>query len=174
MPDRKEPEVEFDEYVAVRGTALLRFAYLLARDSHTAEDLVQSALADAYRHWKKVQRADHPDAYVRRMVLNRHLGWRRRRWSSETPTASVPDHTVTRADPADDVAARDQIRRLLADLPPRTRAVLVLRYYEGLDDRAIAELLGISDSTVRAAASRALGRLRTSLAEPDPAGRESS
>jgi RNA polymerase sigma-70 factor (sigma-E family) len=151
--------VEFEEYVAVRGPALLRFAFLLSRDAHTAEDLVQSALADAYRHWRKVERADHPDAYVKRIVLNRYLGWRRRLWSGETPTAAPPD-ARTFPDPADEVVARDAMRRMLDGLPPRTRAVLVLRYYEDLDDHAIADLLGIAPSTVRSTAARALSALR--------------
>ena len=73
----------FEEYVAARGHALLRFAYVLTTDSYAAEDLVQSALADAYRHWRKVSKADHPDAYVRRIIVNTHLGWRRRRWTGE-------------------------------------------------------------------------------------------
>lgn len=152
--------MEFDEYVAVRGTALLRFAYLLARDSHTAEDLVQSALADAYRHWRRVQQADHPDAYVRRIVLNRYLGWRRRLWLRETPARDLPD-VAAAPDPADEVTGRDAARRLLDRLPPRSRAVLVLRYYVDLDDHVIADLLGIAPSTVRATASRALASLRT-------------
>jgi len=151
--------VEFEEYVAVRGPALLRFAFLLSRDAHTAEDLVQSALADAYRHWRKVERADHPDAYVKRIVLNRYLGWRRRFWSGETPTEHPPEARSS-PDPADEVTTHDAMHRLLDGLPPRSRAVLVLRYYEDLDDRAVAELMGITPSTVRSTAARALATLR--------------
>lgn len=151
--------MRFEEYVAARGQALLRFAFVLTSDEHLAEDLVQSALADAYRHWSRVVRADHPDAYVRRIVVNTHLGWRRRRSSVEQPIrtddvgSAAPDH-------ADEIASRDELRRVLNRLPPRARTILVLRYYIDLDDAAIADLMGLSASSVRATASRALATLR--------------
>jgi RNA polymerase sigma-70 factor (sigma-E family) len=156
--------VQFEEYVAVRGQALLRFAYVLTTDAEAAEDLVQAALADAYRHWRKVSRADHPDAYVRRIVVNTHLGWRRRKSSGEHPTGEDLDGFV--ADHAEGVVARDASRRILDTLPPRARAVLVLRYYADLDDVAIADLLGLAPSSVRATASRALATLRQQHAQP--------
>lgn len=158
--------VGFDEYVAARGQALLRFAHVLTGDAHLAEDLTQTALAQAYRHWRRVAAADHPDAYVRRVLVNAHLSRRRRRSSSEVPTedpaevrtgAAAPDH-------ADAVATDDQARRLLAGLAPRARTVLALRYYDDLDDAAIAELMGVTVSSVRATASRALAALRTQRA----------
>lgn len=165
--------VSFEEFVAARGSSLLRFAFLLARNTHTAEDLVQSALADAYRHWGKVHRADHPDAYVRRIVLNTYLGWRRRKWSDETSIAA-PGSTGLSPDHADDVTARDAMRQLLDRLAPRARAVLVLRYYEDLDDNAIADLMGIAPSTVRSTAARALASLRPAGVTPaaDPVGKD--
>lgn len=156
--------MQFDEYVVARGPALLRFAYVLTADAHAAEDLVQSALADAYRHWRKVQRADQPDAYVRRIVVNRHLSGHRRRWWGERPTdpldVRLTGSVGVEADPAETVVDRDETRAALDALAPRARAILVLRYYADLDDRAIAEALGIAESTVRATASRALTALR--------------
>lgn len=149
----------FEEYVAQRGLSLLRFAYVLAGDSHLAEDLTQTALAAAYRHWRNVEHAGNPDAYVRRILVNAHLSWRRRRSSTERPTEAVTQ-TAIAADPAFAVAARDQTRWLLNGLAPKARTVLVLRYYADLDDTAIAELMGIRPSTVRATASRALAALR--------------
>lgn len=143
-------EPGFDDYVAARGDALLRFAYLLCGDAHLAEDLVQSVLAKAYRRWPK------PEAYVRRMVVNEHLSWRRRRSSGEVVVAATPDAAAGGAD----LAERDAMWRLLATLPRRQRAVLVLRYYEDLSDAAIAEVLGCAESTVRAYATRALAALR--------------
>lgn len=151
--------MEFEEYVAARGQTLLRLAHVLTNDVHLAEDLTQSALADAYRHWRRVVRADHPDAYVRRILVNQHLSWRRRRSSTESPRVAVDDGRQA-PDPAEAVAERDEGRHLLDGLAPRARTVLVLRYYADLDDRAIAELLGISESGVRATASRALAALR--------------
>ena len=82
-------DVEFEGYVAARGQALLRFAYVLTGDAQLAEDLTQTALAQTYRHWRRVSRLEHPDAYVRKAMLNAHLSWRRRRSSTERPTADV-------------------------------------------------------------------------------------
>lgn len=151
--------MEFEEYVAARGQALLRLAHVLTGDLQLAEDLTQSALADAYRHWRRVVRADHPDAYVRRILVNQHLSWRRRRSSTESPRAELDDGRLA-PDPAEVVAARDEGHQLLDGLARRARTVLVLRYYADLDDVAIAEAMGISASGVRATASRALATLR--------------
>lgn len=152
--------MEFDEYVAARGDALLRFGYVLTLDAHAAEDLVQSALADAFRHWRRVSRAEHPDAYVRRIITNTFLRSQRRHWSREESSGSSPDSGALQPDHAEMVAERDQSRQILDSLAPRARAVLVLRYYADLDDAAIGKTLGISPSGVRATASRALAMLR--------------
>jgi RNA polymerase sigma-70 factor (sigma-E family) len=153
--------VEFSEYVAARGAALERFAYVLSGDAHLAQDLVQTALLKAYRRWRWVARADHPDAYVRRIVTRSYLDWRRRRSNGEAPVDAVPDRPAP--DPAEGVAERDQLRRALGTLSPRQRAVLVLRHYEGMDDAAIAVLLHCGEGSVRSHASRGLARLRASL-----------
>ncbi|GAA0909391.1 SigE family RNA polymerase sigma factor [Virgisporangium aurantiacum] len=151
----------FDVFMTGRGPALLRFAYLLTGDRHLAEDLVQEALAHAHRRWSRIQRTDSPDAYVRRIVLNQFLSWRRRRSWRERVMAAPPDPTTApSADPAEHHAARDEIWALLGTLPPQQRAVLVLRYYEDLDDAAIAAVIGCAPATVRAHASRGLSRLR--------------
>jgi RNA polymerase sigma-70 factor (sigma-E family) len=153
--------VEFAEYVTARGPALERFAYVLTGDAHLAQDLVQTALLKAYRRWRRVARADHPDAYVRRIVTTSYLDWRRRRSSTEAPVGVLPDPAGP--DLADAVVERDQLRRAMAGLTPRQRAVLVLRHYEGLDDAAIAALLRCGEPTVRTHASRGLQRLRAAL-----------
>jgi RNA polymerase sigma-70 factor (sigma-E family) len=162
--------VLFEEFVAARGPALLRFAYVLTLDAHAAEDLVQTALTDAYRHWRRVSAAENADAYVQRIVVNAHLGWRRRRSSGERPTGEDLDSVVI--DHADAVVDREVSRRLLDGLPPRARTILVLRYYADLDDAAIADLLGLSVSTVRSTASRALGSLRRVQASQRPGATE--
>ncbi|WP_306215415.1 SigE family RNA polymerase sigma factor [Actinoplanes sp. RD1] len=150
----------FQEYVAQRGDTLLRFAHVLTGgDAHSAQDLTQTTLVDVYRHWRRVSAARNTDAYVRHMMVNAHLRRGRLRSSTEVP-AEQQDRGATVADPADEVAARDETRRLLARLPPRARTILVLRYYADLDDNAIADVLRISPSTVRATASRALAGLR--------------
>lgn len=154
--------MRFEEYVAEQGPSLLRLAYVLTGDAHRAEDLTQTALADAYRHWRKVSVADQPDAYVRRMVVNAHLSWHRRRSSTEHPTDLTGWEPSAASDPADGVAARDQLRQVLATLAPRARTALVLRYYADLDDAGIADAMGVSVSAVRATTSRALATLRSS------------
>jgi RNA polymerase sigma-70 factor (sigma-E family) len=158
--------VTFEELVAARGTAWWRLAYLLSGDRHLAEDLLQTALVQVYRRWRWVERADQPDAYVRRTIVNTMIDWRRRRswWERPSVTGSLPETVSVRdGDVAEELASRDALWRLLGGLPPRARAVLVLRYYEDLDDAAIASLLGVSASSVRSTASRALAALRADL-----------
>lgn len=150
----------FEEFVADHGQALVRLAFVLTGDRHLAEDLTQTALADAYRHWRKVASARRPEAYVYRMLVNAHLSWRRRRWTTERPTefGEVPGGLL--ADPTEAVVAREHLRALLSGLARRARTVLVLRYYAGLDDAEIAAAMGLNESSVRATASRALATLR--------------
>ena len=149
----------FEAYVAARGAALLRFASLLTGDPHRAEDLVQDALAKAYLRWDRIRRADQPDVYVRRVLVNGSRAWWRRRSNHEVPV----ERAAERAGPGDvstETADRDLVRRMIAKLPVRQRAVLVLRYFEDLDDATIAEILECSQATVRTHAMRALQRLR--------------
>lgn len=152
--------MRFEDYAAERGQSLLRLAYVLTSDPYRAEDLAQSVLADAYRHWRKVGSARDPDAYVRRMLVNAHLDWHRRRSSTERPTDLTTYEPTPAADPAEGVVTREHLRQLLAMLPTRARTMLVLRYYADLDDAVIAEAMGVSASTVRATTSRALAALR--------------
>jgi RNA polymerase sigma-70 factor (sigma-E family) len=152
----------FDEFVAARGNALLRFAYLLCGDAYLAEDLVQTVLARAYAKWPRVAATERPEAYVKKMLVNEHLSWRRRRSSGEVSVAAPDGGAVGGS--AEALAERDAAWRLLATLPRRQRAVLVLRYYEDLSDAGIADALGCSVSAVRAYASRALATLRLDAA----------
>lgn len=159
--------MDFTEYVAARGEALERYAFVLTGDAQRAEDLTQTALLKAYRRWRWVARADSPDAYVRRIVTTSYLDWRRRRSNAEQPVDMLLDRPAPAGtDPADRVAARDELRRALATLSPRQRAVLVLRHYEGWTDAAIAAALRCGEPAVRTHASRGLQRLRAAL---DPA-----
>ncbi|WP_433887859.1 SigE family RNA polymerase sigma factor [Streptomyces sp. CA-111067] len=157
----------FEEYVAGRGQALLRLAFLLCGDAHLAEDLTQDVLLRVHGRWRRIAALDHPDAYVKRMLLNEYLSWRRRRSSSELLGVPQPDGGTGRPeDPADgdlgeQVARREAAWHLLATLPRRQRAVLVLRFYEDLTDAQIAGVLGCAAGTVRSQAARALATLRT-------------
>ena len=154
----------FEQFAVAQGPSLLRLAFVLTGDRQLAQDLTQTALAAAYRHWRKVTAARDPEAYVRRMLVNAHLSWRRRRWTTERPTELDDAAGGLAADHGEAIAARQQMRALLAGLAPRARTVLVLRYYADLDDAAIAEAMGVSPSSVRATASRALASLREAAA----------
>jgi RNA polymerase sigma-70 factor (sigma-E family) len=157
-------DVDFDEFVAARGYALLRFAYLLTGDRYLAEDLTQEALVRAHRRWASIERAD-PEPYLRKAIVHQYLSWRRRRASTETVLADLPERPDQSQAP-DRLAERDEMWSLLATLPRAQRAVLVLRYYEDLTDADIGAVLGCSDSTVRVHAFKALKRLRA--ASPSP------
>ena len=145
--------MSFEAYVAARGQALLRFAYVLCRDADLSQDLVQDALVRTHGRWARV---DEPDAYVKRAIVNDFLSWKRRRASRDVVTDQLPDRGVSGPGPED----RDAMWRLLAELPRQQRAVLVLRFYEGLDDDAIGRLLGCAAATVRSHACKALAALR--------------
>ena len=152
----------FDEYVLSRSPALLRFGAALTGDAHLAEDLVQSALVKAHRHWRTVSTADHPDAYVRKVMVTTHISAHRRRRVLESLTSVLPDRGGGH-DPADQVSDRDELDRAIAELAPQQRAVLVLRHYAGYEDAAIASVLGCSEGSVRSYASKGAARLRLLL-----------
>ena len=148
----------FEEFVTTRSDALLRYGYVLTGDPHQAADLVQDALVRLRGAWSRVHKKQDPEGYVRVIMARRHVSiWRRRR--RERLMGELPDTGY--ADPGLERAHGDAgLWQALATLPRRQRAVLVLRYYEGLTDAEIARTLGISTSTVRSQASRALGKLR--------------
>jgi RNA polymerase sigma-70 factor (sigma-E family) len=151
--------VEFEEYASARGQDLVRLGFTVSGDYQRAEDLAQIALMQAFRSWRRVRRADDPHNYVRRILVNSYLSMTRRRSFSEAPAAELDiDRTVP--DPATGIVNSDDLWRALATLSARERVVLVLRYYQDMDDRTIADVLGIKPSTVRATASRALASLR--------------
>jgi RNA polymerase sigma-70 factor (sigma-E family) len=152
----------FDEFVGLRLPALLRYAAVLTGDRHLAQDVVQEVLARCHTRWSRIDRLGVPEQYVRRMVLNEFLSWRRK-WSRQVPVAEVAE-TEGAPDTAAAHAERDALLAELARLPRRQQAVLVLRYYEGLTDAEIAELLDCQPGTVRGYATRALQTLRISVA----------
>ncbi|MFD2766573.1 SigE family RNA polymerase sigma factor [Micromonospora eburnea] len=159
----------FEEYVGSRGPALLRLARLLTGDEHRAEDLTQDVLARAYVHWRKIAGADRPDVYVRRMLVNANHSWWRRRSSRELALDTFADR-ADHDDLSGEAADRDEMWRLIRSLPDRQRAVLVLRYYEDLDDATIAQILDCSPVTVRTHAMRALAHLRERCGAPTTNG----
>ncbi len=152
----------FEEFVAGAGPGIRRLAYLLCGDVHRAEDLAQTALAKFYHHWSRVGAMEHPTAYVNRVLVREATSWRRRKASTELVTDDLTtwDARAPLPDPADAVAEADAMWQLLAALPPKQRAVLVLRYYQDMSDAQIAETVGCSPSTVRSNAARAFATLR--------------
>ncbi|MCC2336401.1 SigE family RNA polymerase sigma factor [Cellulomonas wangsupingiae] len=152
-----------DEVVRTHLPGLVRYATALTGDGHTAADLVQEVLLRAHVRWHRIALMERPDLYLRRMVTNEHLSWRRR-WHVRTIHPAADDvlaaHAPHQGDHADDTVHDDVMWAHLAALPPRQRAVLVLRYYEGLADPEIASVLETSSATVRSHASRALATLR--------------
>ncbi|MFD9907642.1 SigE family RNA polymerase sigma factor [Streptomyces sp. NPDC059063] len=151
---------EFREFAADAGPRLFRTALLLTGgDWHEAEDLVQTALGKAFASWGRVQRADNRDAYVRTVLVRTHLSLRRLRRSTERPVARVPEGAYGDGDPALRIALLDA----LAQLSPKDRAVLVLRYWEDRSVEQTARELGVRAGTVRNRSMTALGRLRVLL-----------
>jgi len=153
--------IGFEEYVQARGESLCRFAHLLCGDRHLGEDLVQEVLVKAHRRWTRIE-AEQPESYLRTALVRTHVSWLRRRSSGERPSAELAP-AAAGTDFTDQYATREDMWERLAGLTRTQRAVLVLRFYEDLDDREIAEVLRCSPSTIRVHAARGLNRLRTTL-----------
>jgi RNA polymerase sigma-70 factor (sigma-E family) len=150
----------FREFVAVRGSALSRSAYLLTGDHHLAEDLLQSALTRCAYHWRRIAAGD-PEAYVRRAMINERTSrWRRRRYAAEVPLLPDVHDRGAAGDTTETVLNRATLMAALARLPARQRAVVVLRYFDDLTESAAAEMLGCSVGTVKSQTHAALAALR--------------
>jgi RNA polymerase sigma-70 factor (sigma-E family) len=159
-------EREFREFVAARSAALYRAAYLLTGQHEQAEDLVQGALARVALRWRRIRR--NPESYARRILYHDQVSrWRRRSWGRETLAATVPERPAA-GDAAADTDLRLALAGALRRLPPRQRAVLVLRFYEDLPEREAAALLDVSVGTIRSTTFRGLARLRALCPELDP------
>jgi RNA polymerase sigma-70 factor (sigma-E family) len=159
VPDRDTGrDADFAAYMQARQASLLRTAYLLTGDRHTAEDLTQTAFAKLYLAWDKVRDQGSIDGYVRRIVVNEHnslwrRAWKRRELSSDQ-LPEDPHHDTY------DSGAGRELWELVQTLPRKARAVVVLRYYEEMTEAETAEVLGISVGTVKSQSSRALAALR--------------
>lgn len=151
--------MSFEEFVAERLDGLLRYATVLTNDPHLAQDIVQDVLLRAQQRWDGIAA---PPTYVRRMVTNEYLSWRRRAVRRMVPSShDVLDAlSPPQADPATAWDERDAMLGLLASLPRKQRAAVVLRYYENYSDAEIAAVLRCGVSTVRSQISRALATLR--------------
>jgi RNA polymerase sigma-70 factor (sigma-E family) len=158
MPDRR---ADFDRFVSSNTDSLLRTAYLVVWDLPEAEDLVQETLLKVAKRWPRVSRMDRPAAYARRILVNLALdgSGRRSRHRTELTGEAPPE----RACDPDAFEVRDELLTALAELPPRQRAVLVLRYFLDLPEADVADALKCSVGTVKSSASRGLARLQQTI-----------
>jgi RNA polymerase sigma-70 factor (sigma-E family) len=159
---RRRDDGSFVEFVAARGNALMRTAVLMCGSRQDAEDILQTALEKAYRHWGRLDPESDPEPYVRRILVNQIIS-RARRWKvlREIYVAKTPE--VPTSSETHSLELRGTLMEELRRLGPRQRAVLVLRYWEDLSEMETAEVLGCSVGTVKSQASRGLARLRERL-----------
>jgi RNA polymerase sigma-70 factor (sigma-E family) len=163
-PETKGLPVDFEDYVARHRRALFRFAAVLCADPRLADDVVSDVLGAAFELWARIGGLENPHAYVRKMVLNEYLGWRRR--SRRTAVrADLSELIEAEPDHADAAADRQHLAGELRRLPPKQRAAIVLRYLEGLSFADIAALLGTGENAVRSNVSRGLAQLRVQLGD---------
>lgn len=163
---------DFDSFVRLHSSGLLRTAYLLTGNPYNAEDLLQATLTDLLGKWAKVTAAETPLAYVRQAMTNRFLSGRRTKAGNEITLWDIPDRPGG-ADVSADVVSRHEVLGLLETLSSRQRSAVVLRYFHDLPDHEIAAALGCRAATVRSLISRgltALGRLSTEAVIPNEEG----
>ena len=156
-------EAEFERYFRARRDAIRRTAYLMCGDWHRADDHTQAAFVALHRHWRRVRDKGALDAWMRRTLMRAVVDESRRPWRRERFTDDVVAVDKVVADP--DVTTRHVLVDGLRSVPPRQRAVLVLRYCEDLPEAEVARLLGCSVGTVKAHAHRGLRSLRGLLGD---------
>ena len=155
----------FEEFMSARLEALLRYATVVTCDSHLAEDIVQNVLVRTQVKWSRIGHLDAPESYVKRMVVNEFLSWRRRKDTQvlPLPRESLDSLIGPAPDPSGFHDDADALVELLVGLPARQRAVLALRFYEELSVDEVADVLGCRPATVRTHLARALTTLRQTL-----------
>ncbi|MGX7681945.1 SigE family RNA polymerase sigma factor [Jatrophihabitans sp. DSM 45814] len=157
--------MDFDSYAREHSRGLLRFAFVLTNDAGLAEDVLQEVLIRAHGRWSQIADLPQPHAYVRRMVVNEFLSWRRKWGRIEPRPGDELDHRVT--DQTDQLDDRGALIDEVAKLPPRQRAAIVLRYFEDLSDHEIAAALSCREVTVRGYIHRGLKALKVELSGPE-------
>lgn len=179
----RQHDDDYVEWVTARQAGLLRFAYLLTGDPHSAQDLVQTALAKAYLKWDTVRVETSRGAWVRRIIVNEQASAWRRPWRrhevantpylefvdlGEVPVGGRGGRMAVSGDRPDGQRAGPfdtELWEVVCSLPPRQRAAVVLRYYEELSERETADVLGCSLGNVKSQPHRALAALRVKLEE---------
>nr|WP_241562850.1 SigE family RNA polymerase sigma factor [Micromonospora costi] len=159
-------DAEFTDFVGSRMAHWRRTAFLMCGDWDRGDDILQRVLTELYRNWTRARRAEHPDALVRTMLLRRLLDDRRLRWTRVVLGATLPERQTEPVDPTERITLVGALRQV----PPRQRAVLVLRYFQDLSVEETARALGCSTGTVKSQAAKGLNALRALLG-PAPAGR---
>lgn len=157
---RSKRDEDFTAFAAAVTPALMRSAYLLSLDRALADDLVQTALAKMYVAWPRLVRTTDLTAYAKRVVVRAFLDEKRRPWRREHVTEVLPERA---ADPYAGVDERDRLRRAVATLPARQRAVVVMRVWDDLSVADTAAALGITEGGVKSQLSRALDSLRATM-----------
>ena len=165
--DVRAGDAGFDAWAAERSRSLLIFATAVTGDREAARDAVQDALVAVYLRWRRLIVGGEPDAYARRIIVNRHISWWRRLGRRERLTAFEVDHAALTEPTQEGMADTLLARRLLAGLPARQRAAVALRFYDDLAFAEIATVLDCTESTARSYVHRALERLRSQLRESD-------
>ncbi|AXB46471.1 MULTISPECIES: SigE family RNA polymerase sigma factor [Amycolatopsis] len=161
--DQRE-EQEFAEYFAAKRDSVRRTAYMLCGDWHRADDLAQTAFVSLHRRWRKIRDRAATDAYLRKTLVRASIDESRRPWRRERQVEELPEPAVQSGPRLDEqVATREDLLAGLRGVPSRQRAVLVLRYFEGLDVSGVAKALGCSEGTVKSQTARGLENLRKVL-----------
>ncbi|WP_232680753.1 SigE family RNA polymerase sigma factor [Nocardioides sp. R-C-SC26] len=169
-------DADFTDYLTARQPALLRTAYLLTGDRHQAEDILQTSLAKLYLAWDKVADRNATDAYVRRIMVNEINSLWRRPWKRREHSTDVIPEGEPHPDAHVDASRRERdgaLWEIVQSLPPKARAVVVLRYYEQMSEAETADALGISVGTVKSQCSRAIAALRDRVPADLHPGQES-
>ena len=159
-------EERFTDFVRAHSASLFRAGYLLTGDYQRAEDLLQSTLVRLYQRWTRVEAMDRPVGYARKILVNQAFSWWRRRASSEAPQLVLREPRWGGG--VDEVTEHERVWKAVMSLPPRQRAVTVLRFYEDLSEAEIAETLGVARGTVKSHGHAATRRLAELLDEPSP------
>jgi RNA polymerase sigma-70 factor (sigma-E family) len=156
---RRRADDEYTEYVRSRMVQWRRTAYLMCGDWDRGDDILQRVLTELYRSWARARQADHLDALVRTMLVRRLIDERRLRWARVRLGTALPDVSRAFADPTDRITLVGALRQV----PPRQRAVLVLRYFQDLSVEETARAMGCSAGTVKSQTAKGLATLRTLL-----------
>lgn len=152
---------DYAAFVRAKSRELQRSAWLLCGDWTSAQDLTQTGLLAVWTHWRDIRRTDSPEVYAYRAMLHAYLRAKRRKWNREVPTREPPERAVYRTE-TEVIELREVLLQALRRLPPRQRAVLVLRYMLDLPESSVAELLSCRIGTVKSHSAKALAALRKS------------